>query len=79
MHGCLAVGLGRLLAQTVLNTEADSLELVVCGGVVDGHGSHIVSQEQVTVPLHQEADTPHGYKDRRGHYIDTGSIRTQAH
>ena len=67
MHGCLAVCLGRLLAQTVLNTEADCLELVVSGGVVDGHSSHVVSQEQVTVTLHQEADTSHGYTDGRGH------------
>jgi len=76
MHGCLAICLGGLLAQTMLNTKADCLELVVGSGVMDGHGSHVVSQEQVTVPLHQEADTSHGYKRE---FTDTGSLRTEAH
>lgn len=61
MHGRLAVCLRDLLTEAVLNEEAHCIELVVGCGMVDGQSSRLVSQEQVAIPLNQEADTTQGY------------------
>ena len=60
MHGSLSIGLCHFLTEAVLYKEAHHVDLVVCCSVMDTQRSCLVCQEQITVLLHQEADTVEG-------------------
>ena len=60
VHGSLSVSLRHFLTESVLNKEAHHFNLVVGCSMVNAQCPCLVSQEQVTVLLDQEADAVEG-------------------